>query len=89
MTYTFMPKATHLHQCHSRVGGIRYEQRFNQKLEAELKEYKDKTNRLDHFLHTDDAEALDDYDLGLLQYQRKELIRLTVIVELRLRSLKG
>lgn len=59
------------------------------KLEAESKEYKDKTNRLDHFLHTDDAEALDDYDLGLLQHQRKELIRLTVIVELRLRSLKG
>lgn len=58
------------------------------KLEAELKEYKDKTNRLDHFLHTDDAEALDDYDLGLLQNQREIMITLTVILGLRIKSLK-
>lgn len=58
-----------------------------EKLTAEEKEYKDKINKLDQFIHSDKATTLEDYDLGLLQDQREELIRLTVIVGLRIKSL--
>lgn len=60
-----------------------------EKLTAEEKEYKDKVNKLDQFIHSDKATTLEDYDLGLLQDQREELIKLTVIVGLRIKSLKA
>lgn len=58
-----------------------------EKLTAEEKEYKDKFNKLDQFIHSDKATTLEDYDLGLLQDQREELIKLIVIVGLRIKSL--
>lgn len=60
-----------------------------EKLTAEKEEYKDKVNKLDYFLHSDKAATLEDYDLGLLRDQREELIKLTVIVSLRINSLKA
>lgn len=59
------------------------------KLVAEQKEYKDRVNKISHFLDTGKAGELDSYDLGLLQDQREELIRLVVILDLRIRSLKS
>lgn len=60
-----------------------------EKLENEEKEYKDRANRLDHFINSDKAETLNDYDLGLLQDQREAMITLTVILGLRIKSLKS
>lgn len=57
-------------------------------LQNEEKEYKGRVNKLDAFLHSGKAEKLDDYDLGLLQNQREIMITLTVILGLRIKSLK-
>lgn len=59
-----------------------------ERLQNEEKEYKGRANKLDAFLHSGKAEELDDYDLGLLQNQREIMITLTVILGLRIKSLK-
>lgn len=60
-----------------------------EKLENEEKEYKDRANRLDHFISSDKAGKEDSYYLGLLQEQRSFLNHLAVIVDLRIRYLNG
>lgn len=60
-----------------------------EKLTAEANEYKERVNKLDDFLHSDKAATLEDYDLGLLQDQREEMIKLAVIIDLRIKSLNS